>query len=239
MFSVAKRPKIIAVDGPAGSGKSSICAEVCRRIGWTYVNTGALYRALAYIARQQGHDFSDENSLLPLIEDLARNMRWQPDSQQLWYKNENLTPHLHTVKTANDASSVAKMSLVREKLLPLQRQLSLMSNYGAIVDGRDIGTVVFPKADLKVFMTASLEERAGRRLKQMAESAVRKAKPKPDADLSAVMKDISLRDNQDAARGVAPMRQAEDAVLVDTSSMSVEAAVEWLVQLIKDKGLAE
>ena len=216
---------IVAVDGPAGAGKSSVCADVCKKMGWTYVNTGILYRAIAYLLDQRALSEPNENELSMVIEDFKNHYRWEPESQSLFYKEENITEKLGTAKMGLMASRVGGLALVREKLLPLQRALSLKSPVGAIVDGRDIGTVVFPDADLKIYMTASLEERARRRMQQLGQGA----------EFETIKSEIYKRDQKDQGRDAAPLMQAKDALVFDTSKMGVETAVESLTSLIKEK----
>ena len=227
------RPKIVAVDGPAGSGKSSICATVCKDLGWSYVNTGALYRAVGLIAYDRGVALVEGVGLKSILDEFAESVRWEHESARLFVGVDDLTNRLESVEAGNGASAVAKMQMVRDALLPIQRKLALTAPRGAIVDGRDIGTVVFPDADLKVFMTASLEQRASRRLKQLEKSGA-----KSEMSHSDVMRAIALRDDQDSQRDSAPLRRAGDAVLLDTSDMDVVQAISKLKDLIKGKGLA-
>lgn len=222
---------IIAVDGPAGSGKSSVCASVSEKLGWVYINTGFLYRALGVVARQRGTDIRDSGGLQLIIDEFNEALVWDAEGGNLLFGDRNLTPYLHTEQAGADASYVAKDAGVRERLLPLQRKLPLQSPTGAIVDGRDIGTVVFPDADLKIFMTASLEERARRRVRQLNELAGDESA----ADFETVKNDIAARDEQDAGRAAAPLKQADDAVVFDTSALPFDQAVESLIRLIKDK----
>jgi cytidylate kinase len=227
------RPKIVAVDGPAGSGKSSICATVCQDLGWSYVNTGAPYRAVGLLALDRGVSLIEGSDLKKLLAEFADIVRWEHESARLFVGIEDFTPRLNSVEAGNGASAVAKMPMVREALMPLQRKLSLSAPRGAIVDGRDIGTVIFPDADIKIFMTASLEQRALRRLRQLEKSGA-------SSDLSHddVMRAIASRDDQDSQRDSAPMRKADDAILFDTSDMDVEQAIASLKELIRSKGLA-
>ncbi len=234
-----KRPIIVAVDGPAGSGKSTICSEVSAKIGWSYVNTGALYRGVGLLARDRGIDLEDESAVGAMLEKLAGDIRWDYNHHQLYCGGENLTLRLGTAEAGNAASFIAKQQKVRQLLLPVQRNLAINAPKGAMVDGRDIGTVVFPDANLKVFMTANLEERARRRLKQLDAKALAHGNDAADArdSLSAVMDDISRRDNQDSKRGEAPLRKADDAVEFDTSGYSQSEAVDALIALIRSHGL--
>lgn len=226
------RPKIVAVDGPAGSGKSSICATVCRDLNWSYVNTGALYRAVGLLAGDRGVPLAEGPALSKVLHEFAESARWEHETARLFVGVEDFTPRLNTVEAGNAASCVAKMATVREALMPHQRKLSLTAPRGAIVDGRDIGTVIFPDADLKIFMTASLEQRAMRRLKQ-----IEKAGGATDFSHDDIMRGIALRDQQDSQRDSAPMRIAEDAIVFDTSHMNLEMAIESLKELLRAKGL--
>ncbi len=224
------KPIVVAVDGPAGSGKSTICAAVCKELGWSYVNTGALYRAVGIIAQERRVDLNNEKAVASMLEQIAPDMRWDHSKGQLWLGDTDLTPQLGTVQAGNAASFVAKQQLVRKLLLPLQRQLTLMAEKGAVVDGRDIGTVVFPDADLKIFMTASLEERAKRRLNQIG--GKRDNQP---VTLEDIMRDIESRDLQDSARGEAPLKKADDAIEFDTSGLNLGEAVKALTELVRAK----
>ena len=226
------RPKIVAVDGPAGSGKSSICATVCKELGWSYVNTGALYRAVGLLALDRGVPLIEGEGLNMILLDFASTVRWEHDSARLFVGVDDFTSRLESVEAASGASAVAKMQVVRDALLPIQRRLALSAPRGAIVDGRDIGTVVFPDADMKIFMTASLEQRASRRLKQLEKSG-----RKSEMSHAEIMQSIALRDHQDSQRDSAPLKMADDAILFDTSEMDVPKAISNLKVLIHSKGL--
>lgn len=227
---------IVAVDGPAGSGKSSICAKVCDKIGWTYVNTGYLYRSVAYLAQQAGADLSQEAALLEFVDKFARNYRWDPVAGRLQIGDEDITEVIQSREVGVLASAIAKLPAVRDALLPIQRELSLMSPKGSFVDGRDIGTVVFPEADLKIFLTASLEERAKRRQAQLAIPA---DAAEASSELIKIQDEIRKRDSQDASRQVAPLRQADDAVVLDTSAMPVDQVVAQILEILKDHKLIQ
>lgn len=225
-----ERPKIVAVDGPAGSGKSSICHRVAERIGWSYINTGALYRAIGLIAHRRQVDLENERAVARLVDEIAPQLSWHAATRELWLGLENLSPLLLTEEAGAAASIVAKQSLMRERLLPVQRQLTMSAPVGALVDGRDIGTVVFPDADLKIFLTASLDERSRRRLHQLGGESSQE-------QLESIKAGIAARDEQDGGRGVAPLKQASDAIVVDTSSMNVEQTVNAIILLLEQQGL--
>lgn len=226
---MSKKPIIIAVDGPAGSGKSSICSQAASKLGFEYINTGALYRAVGLLAQRREVDFSDESSMNRLIEDLLLEIRFE--GGDLFIGEENLSPSLLDEKVGALASAVAVQPFVRKLLKPVQRRLALLSKKGAILDGRDIGTVIFPDADRKVFMTASAEVRAKRRLAQLQSSA----KKKPVPSLHYLLEDMKKRDKQDQNRGVAPLKQADNADLLDTSELTFDQSVETLVEMIQSR----
>ncbi len=225
------RPKIVAVDGPAGSGKSSICHTVADHLGWTYINTGALYRAVGVLALSSGINLDDQHGLASMVDEVAADLRWDATDRQIWHLQQNLTAKLQTEEAGYAASKVAKQPLVRDRLLPLQRQLTLSAPKGALVDGRDIGTVVFPDADLKIFLTASLEERSRRRMAQLSPGA------KVAEALEDIKKGLARRDERDEGRGVAPLKQAVGAVVLDTSLLNFEQTVEALERMIRERGL--
>lgn len=231
MTQPAKKPKIVAVDGPAGSGKSSICYRVAERLGWTYLNTGALYRAIGLRANETGVPLHDEGRLSDLVELMSPLLRWESEKRELWFGSRNLTPLLASEEVGDAASKIAKLEGLRERLLPLQRQLSLSAPVGVLVDGRDIGTVVFPDADLKIFLTASLEQRSLRRMHQLGTSVDDKSY------LAELMAEMAHRDERDASRKVAPLKQAPDAILLDTSSLTLDETIEAMLSLFRERQL--
>jgi len=222
-------PFIVAVDGPAGSGKSSICHKVAESIGWNYINTGALYRAVGLLAIRLNIDLENETRLADLVDEVAPYLCWNHKTKDLFYKDDNLTDFLLSEETGYAASKIARSAVIRERLLPVQRNMTLIAEKGALVDGRDIGTVVFPEADLKVFLTASLEERSRRRLSQLG--------AKEGSNIEDIKEGISRRDQRDEDRDVAPLKQAPDAIVLDTSNINFDETVEALIDLIKDRGL--
>ena len=219
---------IIAVDGPAGAGKSSVCSAVCEAFGWTYVNTGALYRAVAVLAFDRGVDLVDEGNLCQIAQDLVERSVWEPKTATLSFEGGNLNHRIQSQVAGSAASSVAKLASVRKALLPLQRRLALECETGALLEGRDIGTVVFPDAHVKIYMTASLEERARRRFEQL-----KSGKSMVEADFEVIKTEIARRDQQDSARIDAPMRKADDALLFDTTGLGPDEAKEALIALLR------
>jgi cytidylate kinase len=185
------------------------------------------------MASDRGVPLVDGPQLKKILDEFSETVRWEHETARLYVGVDDVTPRLNSVEAGNGASSVAKMPLVRDALMPLQRKLSLSAPRGAIVDGRDIGTVIFPDADIKIFMTASLEQRARRRLKQLETSGT-----STDLSHDDIMRAIALRDDQDSQRDSAPMRKADDAIVFDTSDMDIDQAIASLKDLIRSKGLA-
>lgn len=209
--------KIIAVDGPAGAGKSTVSKIVAARLGYTYIDTGAMYRAVALKVLQSGE---------PLSESLVDSVDIRLDeAARVFLDGREVTAEIRTPEIGRGASDVAKVGYVRRKLTQLQRDMATQGN--VIMDGRDIGTQVLPNADLKIFLTASVEERARRRLDELKAKGLQ-------ADFAQIVKDISLRDKQDSEREIAPLAQAEDAVLLDSTSLTIEQVVAEILRLAKD-----
>ena len=223
------KPVIVAVDGPAGSGKSSVCVEVCKKLGYTYVNTGFLYRSVALIAEREGADFSDEEALCKVAAKFTDGLTWNPEEGKVIFNGENISEFLYKDEVGKLASNVATSPAIRKELLPVQRKLALLTKKGAIIDGRDIGTVVFPDADVKVFMTASIEERAKRRITQLQG----KKADLNGEEFEKIKEAIALRDKQDSSRKIAPLIQAKDAILLDTSSMNMKESINALIEIIE------
>lgn len=231
---IRRLPIIVAVDGPAGSGKSSICHQVAQRLGWSYVNTGAIYRAISILAQDRGLNLDDAGALTALIETVAPGLRWDAGRQELWYNETDLTPRLQSEAAGTGASRLAKLAGVRARLLPVQRAMALAAPRGVLVDGRDIGTVVFPEADLKIFLTASLEARSRRRLQQLGACGDDPCAPQ----LTEVMAGLANRDERDTARDTAPLKQSQDAVVLDTSNLTFTATIEAMLSLLRERQLA-
>ena len=205
--------KIIAIDGPAGAGKSTVSKICASRLGYTYIDTGAMYRAVALKVLQSGKP----------VEDLLDNIDIKLDeAARVFLDGREVTKEIRTPEVSKGASDVAKFGFVRKKLTQLQREMAAQGS--VIMDGRDIGTQVLPNADLKIFLTASVEERARRRFEEL------KAKNFP-ADFEQIKKEISLRDKQDTEREIAPLAQAGDAILLDTTNLTIEQVVEKILEL--------
>ena len=212
-------PPAIAIDGPAGAGKSSVAKAIARRFGFTHVNTGSLYRAVAFALRSAGA------SLDPVDAASLENIKLEYRGDTLLLNGSDPGEALRTPQCAADASFVAKQPLVREFLLSVQR--SCAKDQWIVMEGRDIGTVIFPDAKVKIFLTASSLERAKRRIEQGEAPA--------GATLEEVQKEIEARDLQDSTRAVAPLKEAADSVKVDSSRFSLEETVDAIAAIVEER----
>lgn len=203
---------VIAIDGPSASGKGTVAALVARALGFHYLDSGALYRLTALAAQRHGVALDDEAALAQL----ARNLNVRFDRNEIWLDDERVSDELRTEIIGNGASKVAALPAVRAALL--ERQRAFRQAPGLVTDGRDMGSVVFPDAAVKIFLTASAEERAQRRYKQLMEKGF-------DANLTNLLEELRERDARDAARGVAPLKQGADATLLETTHLSIDQAV--------------
>lgn len=216
----------IAIDGPAGAGKSTIAKRVAKELNFIYVDTGAMYRSMALYFIRNGIKADEEEKIGEVCKDIEVSLEYENGEQQVILNGENVNAYIRTEEVSMMTSNTSKYPKVREKLLSLQRELAEKKN--VIMDGRDIGTCVLPNADLKVYLTASSKERARRRYKEQQERGI-------ECDFDQIEKDIIARDEQDMSREIAPLRQAEDAVLVDASEMTIEEVVEKVISLYKNK----
>lgn len=211
----------IAIDGPAGAGKSTIAKAIARKMGFLYVDTGAMYRAIALYFLRKGVDASDTEYIAKECSGLRVRLDYDEEGrQQVLLNDENVTPYIRTEEVGKMASRTAAIPAVRAALLDLQRDMAATSN--VLMDGRDIGTNVLPNASLKIYLTASSLVRARRRYEELKEKGV-------SCELAQIERDIVDRDRQDMSREIAPLRQAEDAVLVDSSDMSIEEVVSTVI----------
>lgn len=216
----------IAIDGPAGAGKSTIAKMVAKTLDFIYVDTGAMYRAIAHYMVTNQIDIEDEAALQNACDSISVEIKYENDAQQVYLNGENVTPFLRTEETGNMASKSSAKAPVRAALLDLQRNMA--KEYNVVMDGRDIGTNVLPDAEVKIYLTASSKERANRRYKELIEKG-------EAADLEQIEADIIERDTRDMNRAIAPLKQAEDATLVDSSDMSIDEVVEAILTIAKNR----
>ena len=216
----------IAIDGPAGAGKSTIAKRVAAQLGFMYVDTGAMYRTIAvYLLREQV-DCENEALLAKALDKISIGMKYGDGQQRMLLNGEDVTGLIRTQEVGQMASISSAKAIVREKLLALQRGLAAENE--VIMDGRDIGTRILPDADLKIYLTASTEARARRRFLELEQKG-------EHPSLEQIEAEIRERDTRDMNRSVAPLKQAEDAVLVDSSDMSIEQVTDRIVSLAKEK----
>lgn len=214
----------VAIDGPAGAGKSTVAKRVAKELGFVYVDTGAMYRALAVFFLKQGLKPEDAEKIAEVCKEAKVSIGYEEGVQQVYLNGENVTSLLRTEEVGNMASVSSAIKEVRAQLLELQRELA--STKDVVMDGRDIGTNILPNADVKVYLTASVETRANRRYLELQEKGVA-------CNLQEIAHDIEERDTRDMNREIAPLKQAEDAVLVDSSNMTIDEVVEAIKSLCK------
>jgi cytidylate kinase len=206
----------IAIDGHAGAGKITIAKLVTKNLDYIYVDTGAMYRAIAYELVRTGVDIEDEQALTDACAKMSIEIKYEDGLQQVYMNGGNVTPYLRTEETGNMASRSSAKAPVRAALLDIQRNMAVEHN--VVMDGRDIGTNVLPNAETKIYLTASADERANRRYKELVD----KGEP---ADYDKIKADIIERDERDMNREIAPLKQAEDATLIDSSNMTIDEVV--------------
>jgi len=219
----------IAIDGPAGAGKSTIAKTVAARLGFIYVDTGAMYRAMALYFLRKGIKKEDEAAIEEACGQIEISIRYEDGVQQVLLNGENVSGLIRTEEVGNMASASSVYGAVRRKLLELQRELARTSN--VIMDGRDIGTCVLPDAQAKIYLTASSRVRAIRRYKELTEKG-------QTCNLEEIEQDIIERDYRDMHREIAPLKQADDAVLIDSSEMTIEQVIGAIIETAKERGLA-
>ena len=212
----------IAIDGPAGAGKSTIAKLVSKKLEFIYVDTGAMYRAMGLYFCENGLDSENHEDVLKACESADITIEYKDGEQLVILNGENVNGRIRTEQASKMASKVAKVKEVREKLVELQRKLAKTSS--VIMDGRDVGTHILPDANLKIYLTASSMERAKRRWKENIEKGI-------ECDLATIEADIIARDEQDMNREISPLRQASDAILLDSSTMTIEDVVEEIIRL--------
>jgi len=215
---------IIAIDGPSGAGKSTLSDALAERLGFLHIDTGAMYRAIGVYVNENGVDTTDAESVIKLLPSLSVSLDFDKNGQHVFINGRDVTTDIRKPEVSMFASNVSKIPEVRTYLVAEQRRIAREMNI--LMDGRDIGTVVFPDADLKIFLTASSETRALRRYREQCEKGF-------CVSYEDVLADVIRRDEQDTNRAVAPLRPAEDAITVDTSNLTFEESLEKLLSLVK------
>lgn len=216
----------IAIDGPAGAGKSTVAKEVAKRLGYIYIDTGAMYRALTLQALELGIEIGDEEALNEYLKNHTIQLINESGIQKVKIDGKDITKEIRSREVTQNVSLVSSHPLVRESMVEIQRELAKGNN--VVMDGRDIGTNVLPNAEVKIFLTASIDERAKRRYKELIDSGI-------EADLNQIMADIELRDKKDQERSVNPLKKADDAILLDTSMYNIEEVVQKILFFVNDK----
>lgn len=216
----------IAIDGPASSGKSTVAKIIARDFGFVYTDTGAMYRGVTYLALKHQVSFADEQSLVKLIEKYPITFKQTESGQLVFAKGEDITDAIRQPEVTNNVSEVSAFPKVRAHLVKAQQKIAVSG--GVVMDGRDIGTTVLPDAEVKIFLVASASERAQRRYKENQAKGIK-------SDFATLKKEIEQRDYTDSHRSTSPLRQAEDAVLVDTTGMTIDEVVTAIKKVIKEK----
>ena len=220
-----KKKIVVAIDGPAGAGKSTIARLAAERLGYAYIDTGAMYRSVTWKFLQTGAAF-DEDYIGALAEQMLIEFRPEAKTNRVFVDGTEVTEAIRGSEVTANVSRVAAIGAVREAMVAQQRRMGEAG--GVLMDGRDIGTVVFPKAQAKIFLTATVEERARRRFKEMQAKGMQ-------VELPQLQQEIALRDKQDSEREISPLKQAPDALLLDTSSMSIEEVTDFICRLVREK----
>lgn len=218
--------KSIAIDGPAGAGKSTISKLLAQRLGFMYLDTGAIYRTVGVYINWMGIGSKDTDGVRRLIDEVNIDIKFEDGAQRMILNGKDVTEEIRTPEMSKFASDISAMSFVRSFLLDTQRDFARNNN--VIMDGRDIGTVVLPDADVKIFLTASAEERAQRRFEELQAKGEK-------TTLDKVLEDINRRDANDTGRAAAPLKKAKDAIEVDTTGLSIEAVEEKIFELVRER----
>ncbi len=217
----------IAIDGPASSGKSTVAKIIANELNYIYTDTGAMYRAVTYLAIKHHIAFSDETELVDLINKHPISFEQMSDGQHVFVAGQDVTSDIRQPDVTRAVSEVAAHSKVREALVAIQKKIG--EDGGVVMDGRDVGTAVLPKAEVKIFLVASVSERAQRRHKENLEKNI-------PTDLEELTKEIQARDEYDSTRKVSPLKQAEDAIRIDTTGKTIQEVVQAIKEVIQQKG---
>ncbi|MBQ8670433.1 MAG: (d)CMP kinase [Oscillospiraceae bacterium] len=223
---MSQRKIAVAIDGPAGAGKSTIARAVAAELGFIYVDTGALYRAVGLYGLRKNADTTSADQMLPLLEEIKVELVYVEGEQRVLLNGEDVSQAIRVNEASMAASNVSAIPGVRSFLFDLQKNMAKTHN--VVMDGRDIGTVVLPEAQVKIFLTATPEERATRRYNELLEKGQK-------VDFDQLLAEVKQRDYNDSHRATAPLKQAEDAVLVDTTGLDIEQSIEKILDLVRSK----
>ncbi|MBQ8917389.1 MAG: (d)CMP kinase [Oscillospiraceae bacterium] len=223
---MSQRKIAVAIDGPAGAGKSTIARAVAAELGFIYVDTGALYRAVGLYGLRKNADTASADQMLPLLEEIKVELAYVEGEQRVLLNGEDVSQAIRVNEASMAASNVSAIPGVRSFLFDLQKNMAKTHN--VVMDGRDIGTVVLPEAQVKIFLTATPEERATRRYNELLEKGQK-------VDFDQLLAEVKQRDYNDSHRATAPLKQAEDAVLVDTTGLDIEQSIEKILDLVRSK----
>ncbi len=216
----------IAIDGPAGAGKSTVAKKAAYLLGYTYIDTGSMYRALTYLVLKNQADPEKEEEVLPFLQDLEIEWKQEEGENVIYINQHEAAAAIRTPEVTANVSAVSAHPIIRERMVDKQRELAAAGC--AVLDGRDIGTTVLPNAEVKIFMTASVEERARRRHEENTAKGTA-------SELETIQKEIAERDLRDSTRAVSPLIKADDALELDTTNLSIDEAVEQILELVKER----
>lgn len=216
---------VVAIDGPAGAGKSTVAQLAAKKLGYTYIDTGAMYRAVAWKVLQQGGDVTDEK-ILAVVPTIDVDLSYENGRTTVRVDGRDVTGEIRTPEVSHIVSKVAALGPVREKMVDLQRKMATRG--GVLMDGRDIATNVLPNADVKIYLTASIKERAQRRYKELCEKGL-------TVNLADIQRDIAARDKADMEREISPLVKADDAVLLDTTGLTIDEVVTKILEMAGEK----
>lgn len=221
-----RRRLIIAIDGPAGAGKSTVSKRLAKELGYTYLDTGAMYRAFAWKALEEKLDLGDEKALKRSLQETEIELSEEAGRPKVYLNGLDVSDRIRSPELSQVASRISSLKSVRERMVEMQRAMG--SKGGVVMEGRDIGTVVFPDAEVKIYLDASAAERARRRFEELGSQGER-------VTLAETLEEIEVRDHRDKGRSVAPLRKAEDAVVIDSTNMDVDGVVERIMREIKNR----
>lgn len=217
---------VIAVDGPAGSGKGAVTKKLAKKIGFTNLDTGAIYRCVALLVVRQNIEIGEHKEIIPLLDNLEIEFKVKDDKELVFLNGEDVSEEIRTQEVTKIVSPVSSIKEVREKMTILQRKMAESKNI--IMEGRDIGTCVFPNAEVKIYLDATVEERAKRRYKENIEKGM-------NVTYEEILESVKTRDHADMTREIAPLKKAEDAIVLDSTNLTIEQVVDKMAEIIKEK----